>query len=65
MEICNECGCSVAFGSGRYVNSVIDLNDYQTRKAMGKPYPEGDFICAECEEKIEVRNADEQLRDYL
>ena len=48
-EICNECGLPVDTKSGRFVNRVIDFNDYLTRKEMGKPFPEGDYICAECE----------------
>ncbi len=51
-EICNECGRSVKWGSGLYVNRVLDLNDYETRVKMGKPFPEGEYICRECEEKI-------------
>ena len=50
-EKCNECGYSVALGSGRFVNRVLDLNDKETRKEMGKPFPEGDFICPECDEE--------------
>jgi hypothetical protein len=51
-EICNECGKSVKWGSGRFVNRVGDGNDIETRKEMGKPFPEGDWICAECEAKL-------------
>jgi hypothetical protein len=51
-EICNECGQSVAWGSGRRVNRVPDLNDVETRHEMGKPFPEGDFTCEECEYDI-------------
>lgn len=36
-------------GSGRYVNRVADLNDESTRAAMGKPFPAGDYVCAECD----------------
>ncbi len=50
-ETCNECGVSVAFGSGNFVNRVLDLNDVKTRKEMSKPYPDGDFVCAECDKK--------------
>lgn len=50
-EICSECGRSVAMGSGRFVNRVTDLDDFETRKENGKRYPKGDFICAECDEK--------------
>ena len=30
MEICNECGRSVRFGSGWFANRVPDLNDIST-----------------------------------
>lgn len=52
IEICNECGQSVKIGSGLFVNRVVDFNDKKTRREMGKPYPEGDFICAICEENL-------------
>lgn len=52
-QICNECGHSVALGSGRFVNRVPNLNDVETREEMGKPYPLGDFICEECD--LEIR----------
>lgn len=51
MDICNECGHSVKPGSGNFVNRVPDCNDVETRKENGKRFPEGDFICAECENK--------------
>lgn len=51
-EICNECGRSVALGSGLFVNRIPDLNDYQTRVEMGKPFPEGGYVCIECDTKI-------------
>jgi len=50
-EKCNECGESVKFGSGNYVNRVPDLNDLQTRLEMGKPFPQGEFICSTCDNK--------------
>jgi len=51
-EICNECGRSVKFGSGLFINRVPDFNSPEVRKEMGKKYPEGDFICPECDEKF-------------
>ena len=51
-EICNECGKSVKFGSGLYVNRVTDFNEFDYRLKMQKPFPEGDFICIECDEKL-------------
>jgi len=54
-EICNECGRSVKFGSGLYVNRVADFNEYEDRIEMLKPFPVGEFICSECEETIEEK----------
>jgi hypothetical protein len=51
VEICNECGRSVKPGSGLFVNRVPDFNSPEERKEMGKPFPEGDFVCAECDAK--------------
>jgi hypothetical protein len=51
-EICNECGKSVKFSSGLYVNRVIDFNNYEDRIEMLKPFPEGEFICSKCEEEL-------------
>lgn len=48
-EICSECGKSVRFGSGRFVNRIPDFNTAAERKILGRPYPEGDFICDECD----------------
>lgn len=47
-NICNECGASVAFGSGNFVNRVPDFNDFETKQEMGKPFPEGEFLCEGC-----------------
>lgn len=51
-EICNECGKSIKFGTGLFVNRVIDFNSEEERTSMGKPFPKGDFICPLCEEEI-------------
>ena len=51
-EICNECGQNVKIGSGLFVNRIPDLNDKETRIEMGKPFPEGDFICIVCDDKF-------------
>lgn len=50
-EICCECGESVRFGSGKFINRVPSISDVKERKEMGFPYPEGEFICAECDLK--------------
>lgn len=49
-EICCECGKSVKPGSGRFVNRVPCLDDYQEKAECGYPFPKGDYICAECYE---------------
>lgn len=64
-EICNECGRSVAGGSGRFVNRIPDLNDVETRKQMGKPFPDGDFMCQECEDKYYNESVDDFYQKYL
>jgi len=61
-EICNECGRSVKLGSGWFVNRVPDFNQPEERKAMGKRFPEGDFICAECDERFSNQVAEEETR---
>lgn len=55
IEICNECGENVRAGTGLYVNRIMDLNEQNDRIDMGKPYPQGDFICVKCEEEINSR----------
>ena len=51
-EICNECGEGVMFGSGRFVDRIPDANSIVDRKEdMNKPFPCGDFMCIECEDK--------------
>lgn len=49
-ETCYECGRSVAWGSGRFVNRIPSGDSYKLRKDMGVLYPNGDWLCAECEE---------------
>ena len=53
-EICSECGSSVKFGSGRFVNRISDFDTPAEREIAGRQYPERDFICAECESKVET-----------
>ena len=52
-EICEECGRSVAWGSGLFVDRVPDADDFETRRQRGVPHPVGGWICRECEEKIQ------------
>jgi hypothetical protein len=51
MQICGECGRSVAPGSGWFVNRVPDFNTVEERRVIGRPFPEGDFVCAECDQR--------------
>jgi hypothetical protein len=51
-EICNECGESVKVGSGLFVNRIPDFNAFEERLEMQKLFPEGDFICIKCDEKL-------------
>ena len=53
MEICSICGKSVAPGNGQFVNRVPDFDTVEERKNAGRPHPEGDYICPECDEKQE------------
>ncbi len=56
IEICNECGKDVSSKSGLFVNRVIDFDDYHKRKEMNKLFPRGDYICRECEDKLNNKN---------
>lgn len=55
-ETCNECGKSVKAGSGLFGNRILDFNDLETRKEMEKPFPEGEYVCVECYEKLNEKN---------
>ena len=57
-DICNECGKSVRAGTGLFVNRISDFNDFETRKEMGKPFPNGEYICATCNERLDERKLD-------
>ncbi len=50
-EICEECGESVAQGSGKFVNRIPVLDDNQARIESGRPYWWAGFICEECDNK--------------
>ena len=49
IEICNHCGKDVSYGSGRFVNRVLDFNDVITRIDNNLEFPFGDFVCEECD----------------
>ena len=48
-EICIECGESVKAGSGNFVNRIPVLDDFNERKTMNAPHPEGEWLCAVCD----------------
>lgn len=50
-ESCSNCGRSVAFGSGWFVDRVPRLDTPSGREAWGVPHPEGYWICAECSDE--------------
>ena len=52
-DICCECGKSVTFGSGKFVNRIPVFDDYETRVEQKRPYPEGEWVCAECDDMPE------------
>lgn len=52
-EICNECGKSVKAGDGLFVDRIPDFSTKEERIIMNKEYPDGDYICRECENKIQ------------
>jgi len=49
-EICYECGRSVKGGSGRFANRIPSLDSYEERVDMGVQYPEGEWLCDECDQ---------------
>ncbi|MCP4259118.1 MAG: hypothetical protein GY774_16655 [Planctomycetes bacterium] len=49
-EKCFKCGESVAQGSGKFVNRIPSCDDIETRTEMGVSFPEGDYICADCDD---------------
>lgn len=49
IERCCHCGRSVAWGSSLYAGRVPDCNDIAGRVAYDRIYPEGDFVCWECD----------------
>lgn|GEM_PF-6298349 len=53
VEICNHCGDSVEFGTGKFVNRIPELNDTPTRIANGLLFPKGDFVCEPCDSNPE------------
>jgi len=49
VEICNYCGSNVSLGSGKFINRIPDFNDIEIRKNNQLYFPEGDFVCEECD----------------
>lgn len=57
-EICNHCGRAVVHDSGLFINRIPDFNDLETRIANGLEFPEGDFVCRECDSKLIINGQD-------
>ncbi len=51
VEICIECGVSVKWKSGNFVNRVLVADDYNEKIEQRRPYPEGKYICSTCDEE--------------
>lgn len=51
-QICVECGDSVIFGSGKFVNRIPVLDDDQQKIQNNHPFWWGEYICYECDIKI-------------
>jgi hypothetical protein len=64
-EICTICGVSVKFSSGNYVNRGPDINDFGTKLVQKKPFPHGQFICAECNEKDSARRDSGKCNSFI
>ena len=58
-ERCSICGDSVAWGSGKRVNRIPDLNDISTRRELNRKYIWGDFVCIECDENSLTGNGED------
>ena len=52
LEICYECGRSVKWGSGWFVNRVACGDSYEENVEAGRPFPRGQYLCGECDERI-------------
>ena len=52
VQVCNHCGDSVSFGSGKFINRVLDFNDIETRILNKRIMPTGDFVCYECDSNL-------------
>ena len=50
-ETCSFCNRSVRPGSGWFANRIPDASR-KTRLAEGRPYPEGEFVCCECVDRL-------------
>ena len=53
-EICVECGKSTKQGSGRFINRVPVLDDYEEKVECGYKFPNGKYICESCMEKGDI-----------
>jgi hypothetical protein len=47
--VCVECGAGVWFGSGNYVNRIVNCDTVEENRENGLAYPYGTHTCARCE----------------
>ncbi len=47
-NVCNQCGKSLPSALMRFLYSIPDLHTVEEREAIGKPFPEGDYLCMDC-----------------
>jgi hypothetical protein len=47
--ICCQCSRPVSPGSGLFADRMSEANDENTGMDMGRPYPWGDYLCAQCD----------------
>ena len=64
-QSCCECNTSVKIGSGNFVNRIPVLASYDERKDDGRPYPEGAFVCYNCDETRDIKKRLEYLRKEI
>lgn len=66
-EKCNECGRSVAPGSKNFTNRVISFESYSGHKKMGKPFPEGGYMCSQCDAgyEFDIPLTEKELKQML
>jgi len=50
VDVCQDCGRSVEWGSGRFCDRIPDFDSYEDRVEKNCMFPEGAYICEECDQ---------------